>query len=100
MNQSNMEWIVNDKHLSARIVESQPLLDLKKWFFDKNSLCKVVLQACPKYFWWSDEQLLQYQNNIGVSGVSNIAVGVNCIGSVNYNTKPVLNTENVIINFQ
>jgi hypothetical protein len=63
-----MEWIVNDKYGSSRIVESEDILSLKQFIQDNKCKCKVSLNYCDPYFWLPKEKRISLEGPIGAVG--------------------------------
>lgn len=46
-----MEWVIDDKYSSKRIVETPDILTLKQCMYDNGYKCKVNLSICDSSFW-------------------------------------------------
>jgi hypothetical protein len=92
-----MEWIISDKYSETRIIESENVVELKKFIQLNNINCKVILYINDDF--WSPPQLTP----CCTSGSNNIALGHNVFYSrvlPEYATRPIADDKNVMISIK
>lgn len=66
----DIQWIIDDKYSSYRIVETESILQLKEWIQNNNYKYKVTVTVthCDPYFWLTKAERSSLKGPIGLMG--------------------------------